>query len=106
LAISLPGSHYPFATLAAELLPGAWGTSSVPIQGDAPDPLNFPAGCRFHPRCPKAFDRCQRQDPRISRITGRHEVACHLMDRAELSLERQAMSTDCGDSQASSNSSK
>jgi len=44
-----------------------------------PSPLNPPAGCRFHPRCPKVMARCSREEPRLKASHGR-EIACHLFD--------------------------
>jgi oligopeptide/dipeptide ABC transporter ATP-binding protein len=35
------------------------------ISGDVPSPHNPPTGCRFHPRCPKAFDRCKSEAPEL-----------------------------------------
>jgi len=49
-------------------------------RGEIPSPINPPSGCRFHPRCPKAFDRCPREDPGMIGITSTHHVACHLFD--------------------------
>lgn len=49
-------------------------------RGEIPSPINPPSGCRFHPRCPKAFDRCPKEDPRMIGITNTHHVACHLFD--------------------------
>ncbi len=56
------------------------------LQGEVPDPTDVPSGCRFHPRCPVAFDRCVRDDPRelfaASDADG-HGAACWLVGRAE-----------------------
>ena len=52
------------------------GLGAVP-----PDPLNPPPGCRFHPRCPRAFAPCPVHDP-VLRPDGEAEVACHLYDPA------------------------
>lgn len=50
----------------------------VPIRGEIPSPLAPPAGCHFHPRCPRAFARCREESPRLREIApGRHS-ACHL----------------------------
>jgi peptide/nickel transport system ATP-binding protein/oligopeptide transport system ATP-binding protein len=51
------------------------------LQGDVPSPLNPPAGCRFHPRCP-AFIKglCEIQPPRMIDYDG-HGVACHAVER-------------------------
>jgi len=63
------------------------------IPGLAPSPLNWPAGCRFHPRCPFAKEVCKREEPKLAPLDlatiapqaqrpGRHaagrSVACHL----------------------------
>lgn len=54
----------------------------VGIAGDSPDPRAFPSGCRFHPRCPAAFDRCPREEPLFTprRGAGNVKAACHLPD--------------------------
>jgi len=44
-----------------------------------PSPLNPPAGCRFHPRCPHAMARCSQEMPMLGGVEGRL-VACHLYD--------------------------
>lgn len=49
-------------------------------RGEIPSPINPPSGCRFHPRCPKAFERCPKEDPGMTRISDTHYVACHLFD--------------------------
>jgi peptide/nickel transport system ATP-binding protein len=52
----------------------------VPIKGEIPSPLNPPAGCHFHPRCPHAMPRCAVEAPALREIApGRHS-ACHLND--------------------------
>ncbi len=51
-----------------------------PIQGNVPSPAAWPTGCRFHPRCPYAFDRCAVETP-ANRVVGPdHAVACWLED--------------------------
>jgi peptide/nickel transport system ATP-binding protein len=49
------------------------------LAGEAPNPVDVPTGCRFHPRCPIAVERCSSEDPAL-RVTGSppHEVACLL----------------------------
>jgi oligopeptide/dipeptide ABC transporter ATP-binding protein len=51
----------------------------IVLAGEVPSPLNPPAGCHFHPRCPKVMARCSREDPRLKRSHSR-EIACHLFD--------------------------
>ena len=46
------------------------------IPGTVPDPAAFPSGCRFHPRCPIALERCRREVPELRAFTSDHEVRC------------------------------
>jgi len=48
------------------------------LKGDIPSPIDIPAGCRFHPRCPKAQDICRRVDPPAAAIAPGHLAACHF----------------------------
>jgi len=48
------------------------------LEGDPPSPIQVPAGCRFHPRCPKRFDRCDTEAPVLREVSPRHWVSCHL----------------------------
>jgi oligopeptide/dipeptide ABC transporter ATP-binding protein len=53
----------------------------VMVSGDVPSPVNPPSGCRFHPRCPQAQDRCQVDDPQLAGQGGSspgHVAACHF----------------------------
>ncbi len=48
------------------------------IDGAVPDMLNPPGGCKFHPRCPKAFSICSKEIPEEIEIKEDHKVSCHL----------------------------
>jgi peptide/nickel transport system ATP-binding protein len=48
------------------------------IAGNVPDLVNPPSGCRFHPRCARAMERCKQNFPDISYIENHHFVACYL----------------------------
>jgi len=48
------------------------------VHGELPSPLNVPPGCPFHPRCPKAFDRCRVEPPQLRARAASHIAACHL----------------------------
>jgi peptide/nickel transport system ATP-binding protein len=51
----------------------------VALQGDVPNPLKPPAGCRFHTRCPiRKLPLCSQETPQLREIGGGHRVACHL----------------------------
>ena len=49
------------------------------LPGEVPSPLNPPSGCRFHPRCPQAMERCAGEEPALRDVDERI-VACHLYD--------------------------
>jgi peptide/nickel transport system ATP-binding protein len=55
-------------------------TQEAPIQGDPPNPIDPPSGCRFRTRCPFAEDVCAKAEP-ILTDTGAQEVACHMRVR-------------------------
>jgi oligopeptide/dipeptide ABC transporter ATP-binding protein len=48
------------------------------LQGDVPSPVNPPAGCHFHSRCPNAVELCRTETPRLREIRPEHWAACHL----------------------------
>ena len=58
---------------------GTHGERLNTIPGVVPNPLDFPSGCKFHPRCPHAFDRCRVEEP-VLRPVGPdgHIATCHL----------------------------
>jgi peptide/nickel transport system ATP-binding protein len=60
---SIPKLHLEQAQLAA-------------IEGQVPNPLAMPPGCRFRPRCPFAVERCRQDEPVLTRIANTHEAAC------------------------------
>jgi oligopeptide/dipeptide ABC transporter ATP-binding protein len=52
----------------------------IVLTGETPDPSRIPAGCRFHPRCPMAFDRCREVDPvLVAAGEEGHRAACLLV---------------------------
>ena len=51
----------------------------IAIQGEIPSPLNPPSGCHFHPRCPRAMDRCRQEAPALREVAPHHTLACHLV---------------------------
>ncbi|HKZ26203.1 MAG TPA: oligopeptide/dipeptide ABC transporter ATP-binding protein, partial [Acidimicrobiia bacterium] len=49
------------------------------LSGETPDPSRIPDGCRFHPRCPQAFDRCRSVDPQLMPAGEGQLAACLLV---------------------------
>jgi oligopeptide/dipeptide ABC transporter ATP-binding protein len=52
------------------------------IEGSAPDPVNVPDGCTFHPRCPLSDQQCIDVDPPLADVGEDHAAACHYPDEA------------------------
>ena len=50
----------------------------IVVKGEVPNALNLPSGCRFHPRCPLAFERCSVEEPTLREVEAGRRVACHL----------------------------
>jgi peptide/nickel transport system ATP-binding protein len=50
-----------------------------PMSGEVPSPIDPPAGCHFHPRCPFANDRCRREAPTLTPRKGGGMVSCHAV---------------------------
>ena len=56
--------------------------SEAVIKGEIPSPINPPAGCRFHTRCPSYIgDICRTKEPELLDVGGEHYVACHLYNK-------------------------
>lgn len=72
--------RHPYTRALLSAVPTVQPTSRghrVVLQGEAPSPIDPPAGCAFHPRCAYAEERCRRQQPPLSGHQG-HRVACHV----------------------------
>lgn len=77
-----PAHPYTEALLSAVPVPNPrLKKERIILKGDVPSPANPPKGCAFHPRCPKAFDRCKVERPELIHIGSEHYVACHLYDK-------------------------
>ena len=76
-----PKHPYTQALLASIPLPDPEQTRDrerIALRGEVPTPLNPPAGCRFHTRCPHAMDKCKTTEPEFKEITPGHFTACFL----------------------------
>jgi oligopeptide/dipeptide ABC transporter ATP-binding protein len=49
------------------------------LQGETPNPIDVPTGCRFHPRCPVAMPTCKDSDPPFVTLSKTHQAACLLL---------------------------
>ena len=77
---SAPQHPYTQALLSAvPTVEGKDRKKRIILGGDVPSPLDPPAGCPFHPRCPIAVDRCRSEVPLLV-DRGGHKAACHLLD--------------------------
>jgi oligopeptide/dipeptide ABC transporter ATP-binding protein len=87
--IERPQHPYTQALVTAVPVPSAGaGSRRELLSGELPDPSDIPSGCRFHPRCPRRFEPCDRVDPALLRA-GAHEqlAACLLHDPAQAGAE-------------------
>ena len=76
-----PKHPYTQALLAAVAIPDPDIEATRPhitVQGEVPSALNPPSGCRFHPRCPMATERCKTEEPTLRETSPNQSVACHL----------------------------
>ena len=54
-----------------------------------PSPINPPSGCRFHPRCRYATERCQDEVPELRDMGNGHLVACHYAGELDLTYKEE-----------------
>ena len=74
--------HHPYTRALLSAVPVPDPTvprNRIILKGDVPSPINPPAGCHFHTRCPYAFDRCRSEEPELRKIGAPGQTAaCHL----------------------------
>ncbi|MGZ5112684.1 MAG: oligopeptide/dipeptide ABC transporter ATP-binding protein [Usitatibacter sp.] len=76
-----PQHPYTVALLSAVPVPDPTSPRKrIILSGDVPSPVNPPPGCRFHTRCPHAFDRCRVEVPPMLEVAPGHFAACHLRE--------------------------
>lgn len=69
---------HPYTRALLDALPGVGGIRQKlrPIGGEPPNLAAPPSGCRFHPRCPQAVERCRSQAPELVELEPGHQSAC------------------------------
>ncbi len=63
------------------------------LAGEVPSPINPPSGCRFHPRCRFAKERCKDEEPELRDLDRGHLVACHFAGELDLAYKEELEST-------------
>jgi peptide/nickel transport system ATP-binding protein len=71
---------HPYSEALIKAIPHPDGDGFLPeaLPGEVPDPAQPPSGCRFHPRCPYAFGRCEVEEPPLVPLAGDRSTACWL----------------------------
>ncbi|MCH8182583.1 MAG: ATP-binding cassette domain-containing protein [Proteobacteria bacterium] len=77
--------RHPYTRLLLDTIPDLemTGRERLPVAGEVPSPINPPSGCAFHPRCPHANERCQRERPEL-KTAGGARVACHAVEEGRI----------------------
>ena len=70
--------RHPYTEALVSAVPGAKKGPRIVLKGDPPSPEAVPAGCRFHPRCPKVMEICRHAMPPSVAQGGSARVECHL----------------------------
>ena len=74
-----PLHPYSSALIAAIPVPDPEASTIAALaKGDVPSPVNIPAGCRYHPRCPYAERVCREEEPPLRELRMEHYAACHF----------------------------
>ncbi len=77
--------RHPYTQMLLDAIPDLAMSGHVrePMGGEVPNPLDPPAGCHFHPRCPFANARCRAETPALRRY-GAAEAACHAVEEGRI----------------------
>jgi oligopeptide/dipeptide ABC transporter ATP-binding protein len=99
----VPRHPYSNALLSAVPMPDPnkkVDSHQIILTGDVPSPINPPSGCRFHPRCPKAQEKCATDEPALIPVLGdptEHVTACHFpVETGEVMVSRPVVVTGDG----------
>jgi peptide/nickel transport system ATP-binding protein len=79
------GPRHPYTRMLLDAVPDIdiVGRARKPISGEMPNPIDPPAGCSFHPRCPYANERCRKERPDL-RPADDSLVACHAVSEGRI----------------------
>jgi len=85
--------RHPYTRMLLDAVPDLemTGASRTAVAGEVPNPLDPPAGCTFHPRCPYANERCREENPELV-PAGTAVVACHGIAEGRIPLRAAALS--------------
>ena len=80
--------RHPYTRMLIDAIPDLQmtGKARIPVAGEVPNPLEPPAGCAFHPRCPHADARCRTQHPALLELASGGATACHAVAEDRLGL--------------------
>jgi len=84
---------HPYTMALLSAIPTVFGDQPyerILLEGDLPSPMSPPSGCRFHPRCPIAQDRCKVERPTLTAQRDGHQAACHYPGGADRLAARPA----------------
>ncbi len=73
--------RHPYTEALIAAIPGLHASAAAKgelLRDDLPSALSIPSGCRFHPRCRHAVDRCRHEVPDLVEYASGHTAACHL----------------------------
>ncbi|OCL27558.1 peptide ABC transporter ATP-binding protein [Orenia metallireducens] len=81
--------EHPYTAGLIKSIPRVDGGSTrlTPIEGNVPDPFNFPQGCKFANRCPFVTEKCWSEEPQLEEIKDGHLVRCHRWEELDLKAE-------------------
>jgi peptide/nickel transport system ATP-binding protein len=82
--------RHPYAYLLLSSTPSITGPRRklAPLEGEPPDLMEPPSGCRFHPRCPFATEQCSTDEPSLAEIEDGHLVACWNYEEVPIGIEK------------------
>jgi oligopeptide/dipeptide ABC transporter ATP-binding protein len=84
--VVLGNPHHPYTKSLMSVIPvpnPRKRRKRLVLEGETPDPIDLPPGCRFHPRCPEAVENCRLMVPVLDEVENDHYVMCGLPRRSD-----------------------